>query len=237
MMHIPARPQQTSPLSPAQERFLSLLIKSEALMVRETTLKSGRVSPYFINLGAVSSSGPGLDLLGQAYADLIIRSKIDTDFLFGPAYKGIPLAAVTALSLARDHNREVAFAADRKEEKTHGDKGAIIGAVPTRASKICLVDDVMTADTTLGEINPFLRYRYGARVSAVVLAVDRCEKASPTSTTRASTEIGIQHGVTVYAILTVHEIFAALSKPNPYGKVLSSDEQHRFQSYLSQYGA
>ena len=155
-----------------QNRFIELAKKHDALKFGEFTLKSGRVSPYFFNAGAFNS-GATLAELGRCYADCIMASGIEFDVLLGPAYKGIPLAAVTAVALADQHGLDVPFAYNRKEAKTHGEGGVMVGA--PLEGRILIIDDVITAGTAVSEVIEMIDTA-GAQAVGVVIGLDRQEK-------------------------------------------------------------
>src|SRR5580698_7718941 len=156
-------------MQPYQLTFIDLALKREALRFGRFTLKSGRESPYFFNAG-LFNDGESLGVLGHCYAGSIIGSGIGFDMLFGPAYKGIPLAAVTAVALSSEHGRSVPFAFNRKEAKDHGEGGSIVGA--KLAGRVLIVDDVITAGTAVRESLELIRAA-GAQVAGVALALDR----------------------------------------------------------------
>jgi orotate phosphoribosyltransferase len=158
-------------VKPHQQRFLELALAREALRFGEFTLKSGRSSPYFFNAGRFDS-GAALATLGECYADALADSAIAFDGLFGPAYKGIPLATALALALAA-RGRDVPLSFNRKEAKTHGEGGSLIGA-PLR-SRIVIVDDVITAGTAIRESIAIIQDA-DAEVAGIMLALDRQER-------------------------------------------------------------
>lgn len=155
-----------------QREFLDLALQLGALRFGEFTLKSGRVSPYFFNTG-LFDSGAALAKLGRFYARTIVDSEIDFDVLYGPAYKGIPLAAVTAAALYDQHGLDVPYAFNRKEAKDHGEGGNIVGH-PLRGS-ILIIDDVITAGTAIRESLEIIAAE-GATAAGVVIALDREER-------------------------------------------------------------
>ena len=162
-------------------RFTEFLLASQALKFGDFTLKSGRKSPYFINAGAFND-GRKIATLGAFYAEKIaeeiaagnLPSGIDT--VFGPAYKGIPLAVSTAIALTSAHGMEIGYTFDRKEKKDHGDGGMMVGTQLKDGMKVLLVDDVMTAGTAVREVIPKLRAEADVEVAGLVLSVDRMEK-------------------------------------------------------------
>jgi len=152
--------------------FVRFAIGQGALRFGEFTLKSGRISPYFFNAGQFQT-GAALAALGQFYAGALIDSGIAFDMLFGPAYKGIPLAAATAMALARDFGRDVPWAFNRKEAKDHGEGGIVVGA--PLAGRVVIVDDVITAGTAVRESVALIRQAH-ATPAAVLICLDRQEK-------------------------------------------------------------
>jgi len=162
-----------SQLRQDQKELIKAALEVDALKFGTFTLKSGRISPYFFNAGLLCS-GPLLDILASAYANLI-ASKFGKEFdvLFGPAYKGIPLAGATAMLLHRDHSIEVGYAYDRKEAKTHGEGGRMIGS-PVTGKRVLILDDVMTAGTAIRNSISMVREE-GGSVVGFVMALDREE--------------------------------------------------------------
>jgi len=155
-----------------QQNFVRFAIDHGALRFGEFTLKSGRISPYFFNAGQFQT-GAALSDLGGFYARALIQAGIGFDMLFGPAYKGIPLVTATAIALARDHNRDVPWAFNRKEAKDHGEGGSLVGA--PLAGRVVIVDDVITAGTAVRESVMLIRAA-GATPVAVLICLDRQEK-------------------------------------------------------------
>ena len=154
-----------------ENHFFELALESDALLLGDFTLKSGRKSPYFFNISALFESG-FINELSTLYADLIEEENIEFDVIFGPAYKGIPLAAAVATILSSRSSRLVALSFDRKEEKTHGEGGKLIGNVKDK--KVLILDDVLTAGTALNQSIDLVRETGGEVVSSVV-ALDREE--------------------------------------------------------------
>jgi orotate phosphoribosyltransferase len=160
-------------LKPHTQRFLELALEREALRFGRFTLKSGRESPYFFNAGEFST-GSAIDRLSRCYAEAIVDSGVAFDMLFGPAYKGIPLATAVALSLARDHGIDRPFAYNRKEAKDHGEGGTIVGA--PLSGRVLIVDDVISAGTSVGESLELIAAA-GAEAAGVAIALDRQERS------------------------------------------------------------
>ena len=155
-----------------QKEFLDFAIEQQVLRFGEFTLKSGRKSPYFFNAG-LFNNGEAISKLGQFYAAAMMHAKLDSDILFGPAYKGIPLATTTAVALFEKHNRNVPWCFNRKEAKDHGEGGSIVGA--PLEGRVAIIDDVITAGTAIREVMAIIE-QTDATPAAVVVAMDRQEK-------------------------------------------------------------
>ncbi|KGI79266.1 orotate phosphoribosyltransferase [Oleiagrimonas soli] len=209
-----------------QRQFIELALDRGVLRFGEFTLKSGRISPYFFNLGQIAS-GAALGQLGRAYADAAVASPLDFDMLFGPAYKGIPLAAATAIALADAHGRDLPFAYNRKEAKDHGEGGSLVGA-PLQG-RVLIVDDVMTAGTAVRESLALIR-AHGATPAGVLIALDRQERGEGTRS--AAQELTAQEGVPVVAIAGFADVLSyAAQRPE------LAAERERLQAYRDRYGS
>lgn len=191
-----------------QREFLQLALEHGALKLGEFTLKSGRSSPYFFNLGRING-GAALTRLGHLYARRLMDADIEYDMLFGPAYKGIALAAAVATALA-EQGRDVAFAYDRKEAKTHGEQGQVVGDLEGR---VVIVDDVITAGTAIGNSVQLIR-SVDARPVAVLIALDRQERtaAGENPAISAVQAVRQQHGLEVLSICGVAELIEFLAE-------------------------
>lgn len=185
---------------PHQRRFLDLALARNVLRFGEFTLKSGRVSPYFFNAG-LFDSGIALATLGECYADSLAAAGLGFDMLFGPAYKGIPLATALALALAA-RGRDVPVAFNRKEAKAHGEGGSLIGA--PIAGRVLIVDDVITAGTAIREALDIITAA-GGRPCGVVIALDRQERGQ-TGTRSAAQEVAAEFGLPVIAIAGLSDL-------------------------------
>lgn len=192
-----------------QKRFLECALRCEALRFGEFELKSGRVSPYFFNAGCFAD-GRSLAELGQFYADALERSGIPFDMLFGPAYKGIPLATATAQSLWMGSKREFPVAFNRKEEKQHGEGGRLMGA-PLRG-RVMIVDDVITAGTAIRESIGLIRAQ-GAEVVGAVVALDREERGEGDQSTIQ--ELEAEYGLKVVSVAGLSDLIAFLEAAGP----------------------
>jgi orotate phosphoribosyltransferase len=206
-----------------QTRFVDYCLSRGALKFGEFTLKSGRVSPYFFNAG-IFNRGADLDALAGFYADAIAQSGIEFDLLFGPAYKGIPLAAITAGALYRNHGRDLPYAFNRKEVKDHGEGGGTVGA--RIAGRVMIIDDVITAGTAIRESIELIE-SLGARVTAVTIALDRQEKGLGEVSAIQELE---QHGLEVNAIIRLEHILEYLAASG------AAKEQAAIEAYREQYG-
>ena len=205
--------------------FIRLCLDLGVLRFGEFTLKSGRKSPYFFNAGLFNSGG-ALARLGRYYAQAIVDSGIAFDVLFGPAYKGIPLAAVTAAALYDAHGRDVAYAFNRKEVKDHGEGGVIVGH-PLQG-RVLIIDDVITAGTAIRESVDIIR-ALGAQPAGVVIALDRQERGQ--TELSAVQEVRTQFGMPVAAIVRLRELVAYLAdRPD------SADQLRAIEAYREQYG-
>ena len=159
-------------MKPYQRQFIEFALSKQVLKFGEFTLKSGRKSPYFFNAG-LFNTGRDLALLGRFYAEALVDSGIEFDLLFGPAYKGIPIATTTAVALAEHHDRDLPYCFNRKEAKTHGEGGNLVGS-PLQG-RVMLVDDVITAGTAIRESMEIIQAQ-GAQLAGVLISLDRQER-------------------------------------------------------------
>jgi len=208
-----------------QRDFIELTLQRDVLRFGEFTLKSGRVSPYFFNMGRIDS-GAALARLGRAYAAAVVNSGLQVDMLFGPAYKGIPLAAATAIALADQHGRDLPWAYNRKEAKDHGEGGVLVGAPLT--GRVLIVDDVMTAGTAVRESLALIRAQ-GATPAGVLIALDRQERGQ--GALSAAQEVQRDYDIPVVAITSFADVLAYV------GERPDLAEQHpRMLVYREHYG-
>ncbi|MBT6809600.1 MAG: orotate phosphoribosyltransferase, partial [Thiotrichales bacterium] len=192
----------------------------------EFTLKSGRVSPYFFNAG-LFNHGAQLARLGRYYAAAIVESGIEFDLLYGPAYKGIPLAAVTATYLAEEHNLDIPFAFNRKEVKDHGEGGVIVGA--PLEGRILVIDDVISAGTSVRESVDIIKDN-SATFAGVVISLDRQERGQRDRS--AIQEVESDYGVEVASIVNLEDMITYLKDLPDFANSLDS-----VRKYREQYGA
>jgi len=205
--------------------FLKFAIDTNVLRFGEFTLKSGRTSPYFFNSG-LFNTGQSLARLGRYYAEAIIASGIEFDMIFGPAYKGIPLAASTAIALADHHGRDIPYAFNRKETKTHGEGGMIVGA--SLQGRVLVIDDVITAGTAIRESVAILDAT-DATLAGVVISLDRQEKGA--GETSAIQEVEKQYAVKVANIVTLADLVEFLAADSDQEVALGA-----IRAYREQYG-
>ena len=187
-----------------QRRFLNFVIEHEILRFGEFTLKSGRKSPYFFNAGLFNTGGK-LAFLSRCYADAILDSEVEYDVLFGPAYKGIPLAATTVVALSADHGIDKPYCFNRKEAKDHGEGGSIVGA--PLAGRALVIDDVITAGTAIREAAQII-IDNGASMAGIAVAMDRQERG--TGELSAIQEVERDYGVPVISIIQLDHIIGYL---------------------------
>jgi len=207
-----------------QNRFLELSLERKVLRFGKFTLKSGRNSPYFFNAG-LFNTGSALASLGQHYAEAIVNSGIEFDVLFGPAYKGIPLASVTAAALYENHNIDTLYAFNRKEIKTHGEGGQIVGAA--LKGRILVIDDVITAGTAIREAAESIS-AHGAKMAGILIALDRQERGQGKRS--AVQEVKDEFSVPVISIASVSDLMALLDKQGKQ-EILKT-----MQDYQTQFG-
>ncbi|MFA6231379.1 MAG: orotate phosphoribosyltransferase [Rhodanobacter sp.] len=208
-----------------QRDFIKLTLQREVLRFGDFTLKSGRQSPYFFNMGRIDS-GAALAQLGRAYAEAMIDADVEVDMLFGPAYKGIALAAATAIALSDRHGRDLPWAYNRKEAKDHGEGGVLVGA-PLRG-RVLIVDDVMTAGTAVRESLALIR-AHGAEPAGVLIALDRQERGSGERS--AAQEVAADHGIPVIAITGLDDLLTYAGEQPQL-----ATEHARLLAYRARYG-
>ena len=209
-----------------QRAFLDFAIANGVLRFGEFTLKSGRVSPYFFNSG-LFNTGEAIARLGRYYADAIEASGIAFDMLFGPAYKGIPLAVAASIGLYEQHRRSVPYAFNRKEAKSHGEGGVIVGA-PLRG-RVLVIDDVISAGTSVRESSAIIEQE-GATLAGVVISLDRQERG--TGSTSAIEEIENTYHIKVANIASLAVLIRYLEEKPEMASVLE-----RIRAYQARYGS
>ncbi len=208
-----------------KQEFLDFAIDVGVLRFGEFTLKSGRISPYFFNAGLFNTGGH-LARLGRFYAQAIVDAGIEFDVLFGPAYKGIPLAAAASIALADQHGRDLPYCFNRKEAKTHGEGGNLVGA-PLQG-KVLIVDDVITAGTAIRESVDIIQAA-GATPAGVVISLDRQERGKGERS--AIQEVEQDLGMPVASIVTLADLQAHLE-----AKADNTETLEKIKAYRAEYG-
>ncbi|HSX90404.1 MAG TPA: orotate phosphoribosyltransferase [Pseudomonas sp.] len=208
-----------------QREFIRFAIERGVLRFGEFTLKSGRTSPYFFNAG-LFDSGLALAQLGRFYAAAVVDSGIDFDVLFGPAYKGIPLAATTAVALAEHHQRDMPWCFNRKEAKDHGEGGTLVGA--PLAGRVLIVDDVITAGTAIREVMQIIQAQ-GTQAAGVLIALNRQERGQ--GELSAIQEVERDFGMPVVSIVSLEQVLEYLAGDAELKQYLPA-----VQAYRAEYG-
>ena len=208
-----------------QREFIELSLQANVLRFGEFTLKSGRTSPYFFNAG-LFNNGRALARLGQYYADAIVDSGIQFDVLFGPAYKGITLAASCAIALAERHDRSVPYCFNRKEAKDHGEGGNLVGA--PLAGKVLIIDDVITAGTAIRESMAIIGAA-GAQAAGVAIALNRQERGQGSRS--AIQEVEDTYHIPVISIISLDHLIAYITQNSQYAQYLPA-----IKAYRDEYG-
>ena len=219
-----------------QEEFITFMVRAGVLTFGDFTTKSGRRTPYFINTGNYKT-GAQAAKLGDYYAACIQQNLPDgVDCLFGPAYKGIPLAVSAAASLYRNYGRDLPYCFNRKEAKDHGEGGVMVGCKPHHGDRVVIGADVVTAGTAVRESIELFQHVADVKMRALIVSVDRMERGTRACSTLD--ELREDYGIAVYPIVTVREIIAFLHNRELDGRVYIDDEMKgRMEAYLEQYGA
>lgn len=208
-----------------QRDFIRFAIERGVLRFGEFTLKSGRTSPYFFNAG-LFDSGLALARLGRFYAAAVVNSGLPFDVLFGPAYKGIPLAATTAVALAEHHQRDLPWCFNRKEAKAHGEGGTLVGA--PLAGRVLIIDDVITAGTAIREVMQIIQAQ-GAQAAGVLIALNRQERGQ--GELSAIQEVERDFGMPVVSIVSLEQVLEYLADDAELQQYLPA-----VQAYRAEYG-
>ena len=213
-----------------KQQFIKFMVDNGVLKFGEFTLKSGRKAPYFINTGNYKT-GSQLARLGRYYAACIQQNGLKAETLVGPAYKGIPLAVTTAVSLANDYGVDMNYCFDRKEVKDHGEGGLFVGKQLADGEKVILIEDVMTSGKALREMLPKLKAAANVEIAGMVISVDRMEKGLE-SNLSAVQEVYKEFGVKVYSIVTMADIIDAIES----GIIDGREFLGRMKEYRAAYG-
>lgn len=216
--------------------FIEFMVDCNVLTFGDFTTKSGRKTPFFVNTGHYKT-GRQLSMLGEYYAKAI-KDRFGTDFdvLFGPAYKGIPLAVATSIALSTSYGANVCYCSNRKEEKDHGDTGMLLGSPLKDGQKLLIIEDVTTAGTSIYETMPIIKAQANVSIIGLMISVDRMEKGKGEQT--ALKELEAAFGFETCAIVTMSEVVEYLHNRSIDGKVYIDDEiKGRIDDYYKIYGA
>lgn len=212
-------------ISEAKREFIEFMMESDVLRFGDFVTKSGRNTPYFINTGNYRT-GKQLATLGKFYAMLIKETVGDEfDCMFGPAYKGIPLAAGAAISLYNEYGIDKPYFFNRKEEKDHGEGGSLVGYKQQDGDRVIIIEDVITAGTAIRETMPVLHSAGDVTVNDMFISVNRCEVGNTPGKT-AIMEVGEDFGINVHAIVTVQDIYEYLKASGKYDDMISKMEEY-----------
>ena len=219
-----------------KEEFITFMVRSGVLTFGDFTTKSGRKTPYFVNTGNYKT-GAQAAKLGDYYAVCIQEHMPDgITCLFGPAYKGIPLAVSAAASLYRNYDRDLPYCFNRKEAKNHGEGGSMVGYKPQDGDDVAIVEDVVTAGTAVRESIELFKHVADVNIKALFVSVDRMERGTRECSTLD--ELRQDYGIQVFPIVTVREVIAFLHNNSIDGKVYIDDEMKaKMEAYLEEYGA
>jgi len=222
-----------------KREFIEFMIESEVLTFGDFVTKSGRNSPYFINTGNYKT-GKQITMLGNFYAECVMENikagkiKDDVTTLFGPAYKGIPIAVATAIALSSKFGKELNFCFNRKEVKDHGEGGLIVGHKLQDNESILIVEDVITAGTAIREVLPVIKKQADVKIGGLLISVDRMERGQSEKT--AVQEIKEEFGIETFPLVTVREIIDELHNVEIKGKIVIDDStREKMESYLAKY--
>ena len=213
-----------------KQQFIKFMVENGVLKFGEFTLKSGRKAPYFINTGNYKT-GSQLARLGKYYAACNQQNGLKAETLVGPAYKGIPLAVTTAVSLANDYGVDMNYCFDRKEVKDHGEGGLFVGKQLVDGEKVILIEDVMTSGKALREMLPKLKAAANVEIAGMIISVDRMEKGLE-SNLSAVQEVYREFGVKVYSIVTMSDIIEAIE----LGIIDGKEYLGKMKEYRAAYG-
>ena len=216
-------------LTQSKKEFIEFMVDSDVLRFGDFVTKSGRNTPSFVNTGNYKT-GKQIATLGKFYAQLVKESCGENfDCMFGPAYKGIPLAAACAAALYNEHGIDKPYFFNRKEEKDHGEGGSLVGYKPQNGDRVIIIEDVITAGTAVRETMPVLYNAADVTVGDMFISVNRCEVGQNPGKT-AVMEVMEEFGINVHAIVTVRDIYEYLKEDGSYESVL-----HNMEKYMEQY--
>jgi orotate phosphoribosyltransferase len=208
-----------------QREFIEFMVQCDVLRFGDFTAKSGRQTPYFIDAGRYRT-GAQLQRLAEYYATAIHERLSDRfDVLFGPAYKGIPLAVATSIALFQNYGRDLGFCFNRKEAKDHGEGGVLVGHVLKDGDRVLIIEDVTTAGTSIRETVPLLQRSAQVQLAGLIVSVDRLERG--TGDKNALAEVGEQYRMPTFAIVTIEDIIVHLREHKIAGQLIIDDDTYR----------
>lgn len=217
-----------------KQDFIELLVRADALKFGQFTLKSGRIAPYFLNAGSFFT-GEYISDLAKAYAEALLDSGFEADVVYGPAYKGIPLAVSCVMSLKQDFDRDFSYCFNRKVAKDYGQKDRLIGAPLDENTKIVLIDDVITAGTAIRESLELLKENGNPKVNGILISLNRMEKNN--DGVNAIKALEDEFGIKVFPIVTLDDVIESLHNKEVNGKVYIDDEMMKvIEDYRAEYG-
>ena len=220
-----------------KREFIEFMVHSKVLSFGDFVTKSGRKTPFFINTGNYKT-GEQIKKLGEYYAHAL-NDSIGSNYtvLFGPAYKGIPLVVTTSIALETKFGKNVSFCFNRKESKDHGEKGTLVGCIPSEKDRIVIIEDVTTAGTSIRETVPLLKQFGPIILSGLLVSVDRMERSGKDHSLSALQEIGKKYEMPTGAIVSMNEVVTYLSQKEINGKVLITGAiRKKIDAYYTQYG-
>ena len=218
-----------------KQEFIEFMVESQVLKFGDFTLKSGRKSPFFMNAGAYVT-GTQLRKLGEYYAKAIYDNfGLEFDVLFGPAYKGIPLAVAVSMAISELYGKDVRYCSNRKEEKDHGDAGILLGSKLKDGDRVVIIEDVTTSGKSIEETFPILKAQGNVEIKGLIVSLNRMERGKGEKS--AMDEIQDLYGFSTAAIVNMAEVTEYLYNRECQGKVLIDDEiKGRLAAYYAQYG-
>lgn len=212
-------------LTAKKKEFIEFMMSADVLRFGEFKTKSGRLTPYFVNTGNYKT-GKQIATLGKFYAELIKETcGEEFDAMFGPAYKGIPLAAATAATLATEYDIDKPYFFNRKEVKDHGEGGSLVGYKPVDGDRVIIIEDVITAGTAIRETMPILLGSADVKVNDMFISVNRCEVGQNSEKT-AIMEVKEEFGINIHSIISVADIYEYLKEQGTYGEVLENMKKY-----------
>ena len=219
-----------------KQEFIEFMVESQVLKFGDFTLKSGRKSPFFMNAGAYVT-GTQLRKLGEYYAKAIYDNfGLEFDVLFGPAYKGIPLAVAVSMAISELYGKDVRYCSNHKEEKDHGDAGILLGSKLKDGDRVVIIEDVTTSGKSIEETFPILKAQGNVEIKGLIVSLNRMERGKGEKS--AMDEIQDLYGFSTAAIVNMAEVTEYLYNRECQGKVLIDDEiKGRLDAYYAQYGA